>query len=65
MRTKVNTVENRFYISLLGVVIMLASYWHYANPPNPWVIFLAAASLLGGVGISRWKARRGHFDQKS
>ncbi len=34
---KVNTVRNRFYISLLGVVIMLASYWYFSFDPNPWV----------------------------
>jgi len=55
----------RYFVIVVTNLVIAGSYWYAADPPNPWILALAAAGILGGIGITSYKYRAGHFDQKS
>jgi len=55
-------MRTRLIVIVIGIVAITASYWFAADPPNPWVLAIAAAGILVSVGITIAKRRAGHFD---
>ena len=55
--------RERYIVIVIGIAAITASYWLSADPPNPWFLAIAAASLLVSIGITAAKSRAGHFDK--
>lgn len=52
----------RYLMIVVGISIITISYWIAADPPNPWILAIAAAGILASVGITIAKRRAGNFD---
>lgn len=52
----------RYLMIVVGISLITISYWIAADPPNPWILAIAAAGILASVGITIAKSRAGHFD---
>jgi hypothetical protein len=57
--------RERYIVIIVAHLLLAVTYWRVVDSPNPWILALAAAGILGGIGITRYKYRAGHFDQKS
>lgn len=53
----------RYIVIVVAVSTITLSYWIAADPPNPWILAVAAAGILVSVGITIAKGRAGHFDK--
>ena len=52
------------YLMIVVVNSLIAiTYWLAADPPSPWILAIAAAGILVGIGITIAKTRAGHFDK--
>ena len=58
-----NTPTVRYIVLLIGISFIAITYWLAADPPNLWILAIAASGLLIGVGITIAKTRAGHFDK--
>lgn len=54
----------RYVVLIIGFLVIAASYWLTADPPNPWFLAITAAGILVSIGITIAKKRAGHFDKK-
>lgn len=52
----------RYLMIVVGISIITISYWIAADPPNPWILAIAAAGILASVGITIAKRRASDFD---
>ena len=53
----------RYLVIVIAISTITISYWVAADPPNPWILAIAAAGILVTVGITIAKVRAGHFDK--
>ena len=58
------TLTLRYLVLVIGIAIITITYWLAADPPNPWVLAIAGAGILTGIGITIAKTRAGHFDKE-
>lgn len=58
-------MRSRYLVIVIGYAAITGTYWLVADPPNPWVLAIAAAGILVSVGITIAKDRAGHFDKKN
>jgi hypothetical protein len=65
MRPTRSMRRERYIVIIVAHLVVAASYWYVAEPPNPWILSLVVGGILAGIGINRYKYRAGHFDQKS
>lgn len=57
-----NPLTLRYLVIVVGFSAITVSYWLAADPPNPWILAITAASILVSIGITLAKKRAGHFD---
>ncbi len=55
-------MKTRYIVIVVAIASITGSYWLAADPPNPWILAIAAAGILVSVGITIAKRRAGHFD---
>ena len=58
-------MKTRYIAIVIAITAITGSYWLAADPPNPWVLAIAAAGLPVSIGIITAKKRAGHFDKNS
>lgn len=61
--SRMNTPTVRYIVLVIGVSFITITYWLAADTPSLWVLGIAAAGILVGVGITIAKTRAGHFNK--
>jgi len=58
-----NTATVRYIVLVIGVSFITITYWLAVDTPSIWVLGIAAAGILVGVGITIAKTRAGHLNK--